>query len=134
MLDNTPDNRLTLTTCHPRFSAAQRLIVVAELDAQRGRATGPGHTRADRRPGRRPTGPGCRATTPPAAPPWRGGPWRGSVWLGAWYLGRLWKRKWTTYAIGTPVFLFVLFVFFENVSRLAARQRLTMTPPCRRRR
>jgi sortase A len=25
------DARLTLTTCHPRFSAAKRLIVVAQL-------------------------------------------------------------------------------------------------------
>jgi sortase A len=25
------DNRLTLTTCHPRFSAAQRLVLIAEL-------------------------------------------------------------------------------------------------------
>lgn len=31
VLDPTEDNRLTLTTCHPRYSAAQRLIVVAEL-------------------------------------------------------------------------------------------------------
>lgn len=28
----TSDNRLTLTTCHPKFSAAQRLIVSAALD------------------------------------------------------------------------------------------------------
>src|SRR5207248_5358644 len=31
VLDPTPDNRLTLTTCTPRFSAAQRLIVVSKL-------------------------------------------------------------------------------------------------------
>ena len=32
VLDNTPDkNILTLTTCHPRFSASQRLIVIATL-------------------------------------------------------------------------------------------------------
>ncbi len=32
MLDPTPgQNRLTLTTCHPRYSAAQRLIVTASL-------------------------------------------------------------------------------------------------------
>ena len=35
VLDNTPDrNILTLTTCHPRFSAAQRLIIIAELDGK----------------------------------------------------------------------------------------------------
>src|SRR5438094_625300 len=31
VLDATPDNRLTLTTCTPKYSAAQRLIVVARL-------------------------------------------------------------------------------------------------------
>src|SRR5437764_1423865 len=31
VLDPTTDNRLTLTTCTPRFSAAQRLIVVSKL-------------------------------------------------------------------------------------------------------
>jgi sortase A len=31
VLDPTPDARLTLTTCHPKFSARQRLIVIAHL-------------------------------------------------------------------------------------------------------
>lgn len=31
VLQPTEDNRLTLTTCHPKFSARQRLIVVADL-------------------------------------------------------------------------------------------------------
>ena len=31
VVSNTPDDRLTLTTCNPRYSAAQRLIVVAKL-------------------------------------------------------------------------------------------------------
>ena len=32
VLDPTDDNRLTLTTCHPRYSAAQRLIITAMLE------------------------------------------------------------------------------------------------------
>ena len=35
----------------------------------------------------------------------------------SWYAGRNWRR-WTSYAIGGPVFMLVLFVFFENFSRL----------------
>jgi sortase A len=31
VLDDAGDNRLTLTACHPKFSAAQRIIVVARL-------------------------------------------------------------------------------------------------------
>ncbi|HUF33810.1 MAG TPA: class E sortase [Acidimicrobiales bacterium] len=34
VLDPSDDARLTLTTCHPRFSARQRLIVVATLDGE----------------------------------------------------------------------------------------------------
>jgi LPXTG-site transpeptidase (sortase) family protein len=31
VVSNTPDDRLTLTTCNPRYSASQRLVVVAKL-------------------------------------------------------------------------------------------------------
>lgn len=34
-----------------------------------------------------------------------------------WLLGRLWRPVWV-YLLGAPVFLVVLFVFYENVSRL----------------
>ena len=40
-----------------------------------------------------------------------------AIWIGAWLLGRRW-RKWPAYAVALPVFLVVLFVFFENFSRL----------------
>ena len=34
-LDATPDATLTLTTCHPKYSASQRLVVKARLDIAR---------------------------------------------------------------------------------------------------
>ena len=37
--------------------------------------------------------------------------------LGIWLLARRW-RKWWAYVLGAPLFLVVLFVFFENVARL----------------
>ncbi|HSH23129.1 MAG TPA: hypothetical protein VK975_03620, partial [Acidimicrobiales bacterium] len=40
-----------------------------------------------------------------------------AVWALTWLAGRRWRR-WPAYALGTPVFLVVLFVFFENFSRL----------------
>jgi sortase A len=43
VLDDFGDNRLTLTTCNPEFSAAQRLIVVAELQLSTGAPTPPVH-------------------------------------------------------------------------------------------
>jgi sortase A len=38
----TPTQRLlTLTTCHPRYSARQRMVVLAELTAEQGKDGGP---------------------------------------------------------------------------------------------
>jgi hypothetical protein len=39
------------------------------------------------------------------------------VWLVTWLLSKRWGRV-TAYAMGTPVFAVVLFVFFENFARL----------------
>ena len=39
------------------------------------------------------------------------------IWIAAWLLGKLW-RKWPAYLVSLPVFLVVLFFFFENFSRL----------------
>ncbi len=126
VLDDTPDNRLTLTTCHPKYSAEQRLIVVAQL-------TGP--------PINVPVMPA--GTTPTTAPPPRSSElaagldrpglsgagaanrpaiaWAilaSSIWLGAWAIGRWSGRRWTSYFLGAPFFFVALFLFFENVARL----------------
>jgi hypothetical protein len=42
----------------------------------------------------------------------------GLVWLLTWAVSRRVRHRWLPYVVGTPVFLVVLFVFFENVSRL----------------
>ncbi|MDQ6949175.1 MAG: hypothetical protein M3256_23680, partial [Actinomycetota bacterium] len=41
-----------------------------------------------------------------------------SVWLAGWALGKWSGRRWTAYALVTPVFLVVLFMFFQNFARL----------------
>ena len=125
VLDNTPDNRLTLTTCHPKYSAEQRLIVVALL-------TGP--------PVDEPVASvdGTATTTPPRTrelaagvdraglsgagaanrPAIAWGILAASVWLAAWAIGRWTDRRWTAYIVGAPIIFVILFVFFENVARL----------------
>jgi sortase A len=115
VLAGTPDNRLTLTTCEPRFSAAKRLIVVAAL---KGEAVAPppdapkpsGATTLVGEAGLS----GKRRTIVPTAE-W--GLIAAAVALAGWLLGRTWRR-WPAYILATPVFLVVLFVFFENVSRI----------------
>jgi len=115
VLDNTPDNRLTLTTCEPRFSAAKRLIVVAAL---KGEAVAPPPDQPKPTAVKSLAGEaglsGKRRTIVPTIE-W--GVIAAAILIGAWFGGRLWRR-WPSYLIATPIFLVVLFVFFENVSRL----------------
>jgi sortase A len=122
VLDDTEDNRLTLTTCHPRYSAAERLIIVARLAS-------PGIEPPPVVEGAPPT------TAPPPSlageelaglsgdkaaqgPAFAWGILAAAVALATWYLSHLWRRRWLAYLVGAPVFLAVLFMFFENFARL----------------
>ena len=177
VLDPTDDNRLTLTTCHPRFSAAQRLIIIAQLEGQplgkrdlsaygggpalvsggegetggTAPATAGGATGTTAKPGigviggvtnapngGQPAG-GTTATTTAgqAAATQRRAASHGGVsghgvgrgpaiqWgiisalvaLLTYIASRRW-RKWPAYVLGAPVFLFVLYIFFENFASL----------------
>ena len=125
VLDPTPDNRLTLTTCHPKYSAEKRLIVVAILQgAALDEPKVPPGTTPTTTPPRtselaagldRPGLSGAGATNRPAIA-W--GIIAACIWLAAWAVGRWTGRRWTAYIIGTPIFLVALFVFFENFARL----------------
>ena len=125
VLDDTPDSRLTLTTCHPMYSAAERLIIIAQLvgppiDAPVAPVDSPATTTPPRTrelaAGQEPAGlSGAGAANRPAIA-W--GILAGSVWLAAWAIGRWTGRRWTAYIVGAPIFFVVLFVFFENVARL----------------
>ncbi len=126
VLDPSSDNRLTLTTCHPKYSAEQRLIVVAILQGPPidepvvPAGTTPTTTAPSRtselaagidRPGLSGAGAGNRP-----AIAW--GIIAACIWLAAWAVGRWTGRRWTAYIVGAPIFLVALFVFFENFARL----------------
>lgn len=114
VLEDKGDNRLTLTACHPKYSARQRIVVVAELAP-------------DEQPLPRP--PRAEDAPPPAAlddidgegapalPAILLGVLCAMIWLLAWLIGRLWRR-WPSYALGFPFFMVALFFFFEEFSRL----------------
>jgi sortase A len=123
VLDDTPDNRLTLTTCHPKYSAEQRLIVTAKLvtplapaPPAAADATPPPPRRSQLASSDESAGlSGARTAQRPAVA------WAilaASVWLAAWALGRWSGRRWTAYLVGAPIFLVLLFMFFENFARL----------------
>jgi sortase A len=120
VLDPPTDGKahLTLTTCNPRFSARQRLVVHAVLVGEPAPAPVPALVPAGK-PTRvaafeEPSLSGDRSAAGPTV-----------LWallcilvaLATWFAARRWKR-WPAYLAGGVVFLVVLFVFFENVSRL----------------
>lgn len=123
VLDPTPDDRLTLTTCNPRFSAAERLIITAKLITPAvnaaPRAAPPENQQL---PGDNPApkaslSAGLSGRAVPKGPAVLWGAFAAAVWIGGWVFGRMWRR-WPAYAITAIPFLLVLFVFYENVSRL----------------
>ena len=125
VLDDTPDNRLTLTTCHPKYSAEERLIVIGQLvgppidepatPADAVETTTPPRSRELAAGVTRPGLSGAGAENRPAIA-W--GILAASVWLAAWAVGHWTGRRWAAYAVGAPIFFVVLFMFFENVARL----------------
>jgi sortase A len=122
VLDQTPGARLTLTTCTPRFSARQRMVVTAVLQGEPAPAPPP-TTIPPARPGKPAKAPvafespslsGDRSA---AGPTVLWGLLTALVGVATWYAARRWQR-WPAYLVGGAAFLLVLFVFFENVSRL----------------
>ncbi len=121
VLDDAGDDRLTLTACHPKYSARERIVVVSELAPEETPLPAPAPVRA---PEDDEAGP---AEAVPfddidgeGAPAWPAillGLVCAAIWLLAWFLGRQWRR-WPAYALGLPFFLVALFFFFEEFSRL----------------
>jgi sortase A len=124
VLEDFGDNRLTLTACHPKYSARQRIVVVAKLvgpaaPAPAPATPAPGTTEI---PGDEPERPetidaGLSGEGASAWPAILLGVCCALIWVATWLVGQVW-RKWPPYIVGVPLFLFVLFFFFENFSRL----------------
>jgi sortase A len=134
ILDPTADDRLTLFTCTPRYSAAQRLVVTASLD-------GPPPVAAADPPVAAADSAAAATATPPPAPadPPRqsqepppaelaaatGSPTAAATWAGVtasiagivWLLGRRYRRL-LAYPLGTPPVAAALFITFEHVAAL----------------
>jgi sortase A len=140
VLDDFGDNRLTHTACHPKYSARQRIVVVAALvgeaapaaNAPPGPETGaiPGDGGNDG--GNGDNGSDASSGDELSASTVEGGLsgeraaiWPaialgvacGLIWTAAWLLGKVW-RTWPAYLLCLPLFLLMLFFFFENFSRV----------------
>jgi sortase A len=114
VLQDKGDNRLTLTACHPKYSARQRIVVVAQLEAEETPLPRPFRDADAPLPA---TLDDIDGAGKPAWPAVVLGLACALIWFGAWLLGRSW-RKWLSYLIGFPIFMVTLFFFFEEFSRL----------------
>ena len=121
VLDPTPTPVLTLTTCHPKYSAKERLVVVANLaPGQKATTATPSPTPA---PGEEEVAAGAGLGDPGLASErskmstilW--GVLTFLVGLGWWLAIRRWRR-WTSYVGGILPFLVSLFFFYAHLELL----------------
>ncbi len=119
VLDPTEEARLTLTTCNPRYSAAERLIVSAVLTTPPAPAPPPAPKASGPSPAALASIDGGALVGDASArvPAVLWGLLAAAVWLSTTFIARTWKR-WPAYLLGVPVVLVVLFVCFEQVARL----------------
>jgi sortase A len=118
VLDHTTDNRLTLTTCNPRFSASNRLVVISTMTRAPGPAPAPPVSAPVTTPVTRPTdlGSGDGGAWPPVL---FYGAIALSLWVGVRMLGaRTGRRQWLVVGGGAVICLLPLWFVFENVVRL----------------
>lgn len=116
ILDQGPLNTLTLMACHPKYSAAQRIVVTAELVGTPAPTTATPEPGPDALPdeGRdllltnesEALGPALAWATLAAA-----------IAAAIWWAGRRWRR-WPAYLLGAVPFLVVLYLCFEQIARL----------------
>jgi len=125
------DDRLTLTACHPKYSARQRIIISAKLLDD----PAPGHPPKEAgNPMELPDEPDGEdeaaddvaepeledldgGETRTAEPAIRWGAVSAAVWLAFYVLSRRWRR-WPAYLLGAPVFGVCLFIFFGAFTEL----------------
>lgn len=124
VLAPSKDNRLTLTTCHPKFSAAKRLILTAVLEDKPAAAPStsaiPASTnpQAAKNPAAALSGADLSGTAQDKTPALMWGSITVLSALLIWLFARRYDRRWPTYILGSPIFFVLLFIFFENFSLL----------------
>lgn len=122
VLAPTADNLLTLTTCNPKYSAAERLIIISELvDTPAAPSSLPqsatGTQLSEASPAEALDDPSLSGDPAARTPALLWGLATAIVGIATWALSRRWGRL-PAYSMGTPVFLLLLFTFFENFARL----------------
>lgn len=119
ILDQDIGDRLTLMACHPKYSAARRIVVTATLTTPPAPSTPiPSYADTVTTDASLDVLAGGDPSARPAAILW--GIIAALAWFGVWFAARKWRRipVWAWYLVGTPIVLVLLFLTFENVARL----------------
>jgi sortase A len=119
VLDPTPNPELTLTTCNPRYSAAQRLVVQAALVSPPAAIPAKSHIK----PSKRDLEAEDQGLAGESGSGWGSVAWGAlcvALLVGAWLLARRRRLLARTgiYLAGTVVVLVPLFFFFQSVTPL----------------
>lgn len=120
VLDPTTDNRLTLTTCEPRFSASRRMIVTASLMGEAAPAPPPPPVPAAQPKPATLDDPSLAGDSSARLPALGWGLVFAAVWSGAWALGRR-RGRWARvglYAAALAPMAVTLYLCFEQIARL----------------
>ncbi len=132
VLDSSPENELTLTTCNPRYSAATRLVVLATLKTSITSASFPTTTTPS---GPTTTGPSPATTTPLtlageggglSGVSTRGEVYQAILWGALTFLAAIlgivgWRRgrrpwSWVVFSMGIPLTVAGLLLCFQHIS------------------
>lgn len=115
VLDDRGANELTLTACHPKYSASKRIVIHAQLEGTPVAAAPKADEPATEAP--KQLNASVSGEAAPKLPAILYGLLCAGIWALAWLVGKRW-RKGPAYLIGLPIFLIALFYFFESFSRL----------------
>ncbi|MCU1353892.1 MAG: sortase family protein LPXTG-site transpeptidase [Acidimicrobiales bacterium] len=131
VLNDRGDARLTLTACHPKYSASKRIVIGAVLVGKPvGKLKGQDefqrkHQKIASQGSSAVIDGGLSGIQESKTPTLAWGALAALVWLVTWLASFVLQRRgagrpirWAPYVVGTPVFLLVLYVFFENFSLL----------------
>jgi sortase A len=116
VVDNTPDAELTLTTCNPKYSARERLVVKAVLVPEKSSPV----SGAELHKGESNHGTlaeGLDSETKPLGPAYGWGAIVAVIGIAWWWVFRRWRHP-LTWVAGVLPFLVVLFGFYYFLERV----------------
>jgi sortase A len=117
VLEDKGDNRITLTACHPKYSAKQRIIVNAVLDAEPA-PTSPADARSERAARQASAQFDESLTGDASSLPIALAFGVGALVVGilAWFVGSRWRR-WPTYLLAAPVIAVLIWYCYVYLDR-----------------